>query len=324
MKRKRILFVGGTRNQISMMHAVSRHLDSSVDSRFTYSYADGIMGAFVSSTRRTKGLLSWRFASEAMDYIQAHELSLDRGGLDGSYDLAVLGTDLIIPRNLRGTPLLLIQEGMTDPENWLFPLVKSLLLPRWAAGTAAFGLSGAYDRFCVASEGYRRLFIRRGAPADRIIVTGIPNFDNARELLQNDFPRCGYVLVATSDTRETFRFDDRKTFLGRVREIAGGRPVIFKLHPNENVRRSSREILRLFPEAAIFREGDAGPMIANCDALVTQYSSVVFLGLALGKECHSYFDTDELRELLPIQNGGTSAASIASVCLEILAKSKAA
>jgi hypothetical protein len=58
-------------------------------------------------------------------------------------------------------------------------------------------------------------------------------------------------------------------------------------------------------------------MIANCDVLVTQYSSVVFVGLALGKECHSYFDLGDLRELLPIQNGGTSAAAIARVCEEV-------
>ena len=43
-------------------------------------------------------------------------------------------------------------------------------------------------------------------------------------------------------------------------------------------------------------------MIANCDALVTQYSSTVFVGLALGKECHSYWDLDELRRLMPVQN----------------------
>jgi hypothetical protein len=46
------------------------------------------------------------------------------------------------------------------------------------AGTAATGLSDAYHAFCVASEGYRDFFIRKGARPEKIIITGIPNFDN--------------------------------------------------------------------------------------------------------------------------------------------------
>jgi hypothetical protein len=52
--------------------------------------------------------------------------------------------------------------------------------------------------------------------------------------------------------------------------------------------------------------------------LITQYSSVVYIGLALGKEVHSYFDLEMLRLLAPIQNGGTSGQNIAQVCREIL------
>jgi hypothetical protein len=59
-------------------------------------------------------------------------------------------------------------------------------------------------------------------------------------------------------------------------------------------------------------------MIANCDVLVTQYSSTVFVGLALGKECHSYFDLGELRRLLPLQNA-SAARNIAAVCRDVLA-----
>jgi hypothetical protein len=59
-------------------------------------------------------------------------------------------------------------------------------------------------------------------------------------------------------------------------------------------------------------------MIANCCELITQYSTVVYVGLALGKKVHSYFDLDELKRLAPIQNGGTSAANIAKICRGIL------
>jgi len=60
-------------------------------------------------------------------------------------------------------------------------------------------------------------------------------------------------------------------------------------------------------------------MIANSDVLITRYSTVVYVGLALGKEVHSDFDNNELRRLLPIQNGGRSALNIAHVGRRLLA-----
>jgi hypothetical protein len=41
---------------------------------------------------------------------------------------------------------------------------------------------------------------------------------------------------------------------------------------------------------------------------------VVYIGIALGKKVHSWFDVEELKRLAPIQNGGTSAKNIAQVC----------
>jgi hypothetical protein len=214
----------------------------------------------------------------------------------------------------------LVQEGMTDPEDVGFHLARVLRLPRWLGSTASMGLSLAYDKFCVASPGYRDFFASKGVPPERLVVTGIPNFDNCSAFLDNPFPHRHYVLVATSDTRETFKRDDRRRFLARVRQIAAGRPVIFKLHPNENARRSTREIRRALPDAQVFADGNTNHMIANCDVLITQYSSVVYVGLALGKECHSYFDMAQLTRLMPLQNGGTSGPRIAQVCDWVLAQ----
>jgi hypothetical protein len=59
-------------------------------------------------------------------------------------------------------------------------------------------------------------------------------------------------------------------------------------------------------------------MVANCSALVTRYSSVVYVALALGKEVHADIDEVTLRRLLPIQNGGASARRIADVCRRFL------
>jgi hypothetical protein len=67
----------------------------------------------------------------------------------------------------------------------------------------------------------------------------------------------------------------------------------------------------------VFTTGSAEEMIANCDVLITRYSSTAFVGLALGKETHSDFDMDELRRLTPVQNG-SAALNIAKVCRQLL------
>ncbi|RPJ20588.1 MAG: hypothetical protein EHM26_05295, partial [Desulfobacteraceae bacterium] len=106
-------------------------------------------------------------------------------------------------------------------------------------------------------------------------------------------------------------------FIRRAVEIAGGRQLIFKLHPSENVKRATREIHRHAPGAMVFAIGSAEEMIANCDVLITRFSSTAFVGLALGKETYSDFDMDELRRLMPVQNG-SAAFNIANVCRRFL------
>src|SRR5262249_30896868 len=154
---------------------------------------------------------------------------------------------------------------------------------------------------CVASPGYRDLFARKGADPERIVVTGIPNFDDCQRYRQNDFPDRDYVLVCTSDTRETMKFDNRARFIRRCVKIAAGRPMIFKLHPNENWKRNTREINRWAPGAKVLTRGSAEEMVANSSVLIVQYSTLAYVGLALGKEVHAYADVEQLRRLLPLQ-----------------------
>jgi len=262
-----------------------------------------------------------KLVRRCLGYLGREGLPVDYRGRRGPYDLVVTCSDLVVQRLARRTRLVLLQEGILDLEGWEYRLWRRFpFLPRWIAGTATTGLSLAYDRFCVASEGYRDHFASRGVPRARIAVTGIPNFDDCRRYLRNGFPHRGYVLVCSSDARETLKRDDRLAFLRRCLEIAAGRPLVFKLHPNEDEARASREIRKVAPGALVFARGSAEEMIANCDVLVTQHSSTVFVGLALGKECHSYFDLDELKRLLPIQNG-CAARNVAAVCREVLAES---
>ena len=251
-------------------------------------------------------------------YLHQHGLPVQLGGGSIDFDLVVTCTDLIMQRNLRGKKLVLVQEGILMQEGRVYRLVRRLGLPRFRADTAATGLSHAYDVFCVASTGYRDLFIKKGISNDKIAVTGIPNFDHAASYLENDFPHRNFVLVATTCTRETFKLDNRERLIQEAKRIANGRKIIFKLHPNENFARARREIERVAPEALIYEDGNVHHMIANCDVLITQYSSVVFTGLALNKTVHSLFDLEMLRSLLPLQNGGDSARNIAEVCERVL------
>lgn len=296
-----------------MMLTIGRHLPE-YGRFYTPYYCDGFLEWIRRAGFLDRTVLGGRFKELCEELLSDAGVALDPGGTAGDYDLVVTCSDLVVQRNIRDRRIVLVQEGMTDPEGLLYRLVRRLGLPLWLASTSTTGLSGAYEKFCIASSGYREFFAQKGIDPGRLAVTGIPNFDDCRAFLDNDFPDRNYVLVATSDARETFKWDDRRGFLRRAGRIANGRPLIFKLHPNENFKRSSREIAKMFPGAPIFQEGNINHMIANCDALITQYSTVVYVGLALGKECHSYFDLELLRALLPEQNGGRSAERIAAVC----------
>jgi hypothetical protein len=196
--------------------------------------------------------------------------------------------------------------------------VKWLKFPRYLANTSTSGLSNEYDIFCVASEGYADLFIEKGVREEKISVTGIPNFDNLKTARNNTFPFHGYVLVATSPLRETFRLDDRLAFIRKCNAIAGRRKLIFKLHPLENAQRAIREIYENAPGAIVFAHGDINQMIANAEVVITQQSTSTFVAIALDKEVHTNLNIDKLKQLMPLQNNGSSAEHIAHICERVL------
>jgi hypothetical protein len=315
--KKKILHIGGTWNQITQLHKIADEL-SEYDHFFSPQYCDGVLRVF-----QRWGWLDFTapgrpWVERIHRYILYHHLQEDAGGRAGEYDLTLITTDLIVPKNILNGKLILVQEGMTDPENILFRMVQQFpFLPRWIASSSTNGLSDEYDVFCVASTGYRELFIRKGVKPEKIVVTGIPNFDNCTTYCDNTFPFHGYVLVCTSDSRETFKIENRKKFIRQAFQFARGRQLIFKLHPNENIVRATREIETYAPGALVFTLGKTEEMVANCDVLITQYSSVVYVGIALGKEVYSYFDMEMLLRLLPLQHA-SAAKNIARVCRQLL------
>lgn len=304
-------------NQTTQMHQISEYLRE-YDQAFSPFYLDGVDELFRKFRLAECTVAGNKLSERCHRYLQNQGLPIDCRGKNQPYDLVVTCSDVYLQKNIQGNRIVLVQEGITDPESIMFRLVKRFpILPRWFAGNAMTGLSDAYRIFCVASEGYRDFFIEKGAPPEKVVVTGIPNFDNCRRYCSNDFPYRHYVLVCTTSLRETLHFENRKAFIRKAVAIAGQRQLIFKLHPGENVARATREIRTYAPDAMILTRGSAEEMIANCDVLVTGFSSTALVGLALGKETHSDFDMNQLRRLTPEQNG-SAAFNIANVCRRLL------
>ena len=312
-----ILFIGGSLNQTKIVHKIAQEMGE-YNCYFTPYYADGIEAWAAHLGWLDFTVLGGRHHVETNAYFAEHNLPVDYRGQAREYDLVVTASDLIVQRNIMGKRLVLVQEGITEPESIVFHIVRALKLPRYIANTSTNGLSDAYDLFCVASHGYKDHFVRKGVKPEKIAVTGIPNFDNLRENLKNEFPLKDYVLVATTPYRETFRVDNRITFIRRCAKIADGRQLIFKLHPTENPRRARGEIEKYAPGSLVLEYGNVDHMIANAAVVITQQSTCTFVAVALGKEVHTFLDKGELRRLMPIQNEGTSGHRIATLCKRVL------
>jgi hypothetical protein len=312
-----ILFICGSLNQTIQMHKIAQYMGE-YRCYFAPFYADGLLGLIAKTGILAFTGLSGRHQDDTYQYLQQNNLKIDWRGQGHDYGLVVTCSDLLVQNNIRGKRLVLVQEGITEPEGLVYKLVRAFKLPRYLANTATNGLSDAYDIFCVASKGYHDLFVRKGVKPHKIAVTGIPNFDNFQEYYNNDFPYKDFVLVATTPLRESLRYDDRPAFLKKCVQIAAGRPLIFKLHPNENGKRAKYEIEKYAPGSLVLTHGNANHMIANASAVITQQSSCTFAAVGMGKEVHTNLSIAELRRLMPIQNNGMSAQNIARICRRVL------
>jgi len=304
-------------NQTSQMHQISQHLDG-YDCWFSQVYPNSaFLDVILKYTPLVNGTpMTDSYRIKAENYLREHRLQIDYKGRKNEYDLVVYCSDMVVDSRFRNTKTIWVQEGMVDKRTLLTDTVKALGIPPYfTADTSLNGCTNICDIYCTASEGYKNYFAKHGTDARKLIVTGIPNYDNDRQFLNNDFPHHNYVMVATTDMRETYRIENRPAFIKKAVEIADGRQLLFKLHPNEKAKRAEAEIRKYAPPGTlIYHSGNTSQMIANCCELITQYSTVVYTGIALDKKVHSYFDIDELKKLAPIQNGGMSAKNIAQVC----------
>jgi hypothetical protein len=317
MAKKKVLLICGNYNQATMVHKIAQYLQD-YDVWYSPYYADGVIGYLTDLELTDFSVLAGKPRAAAEKYLRENDLPVDYKGTANDYNVVVTPNDLLMPKNIVNKKVVLLQEGMMDPMDLKYHLVKNLKLPRYMANTSMTGLSHLYDTFCVMSEGWKELFISKGVKEETIVITGIPNFDNCESFLDNDFPYHNYILAATQHMRETLKFENRIQFIKRCVEIADGRILIFKLHPSEDWERATREVERWAPGSLIYEQANTNHMIANCDEMITRYSSVVLVATALGKKVHCDLDEETLKKLAPVQNKGTSAKNIADVCKQYL------
>ena len=251
MEKPKILFIGGSLNQTTIMHKISKELIE-CDAYFTPYYASGPLWVMTKLKMLEFTIMGGQFKQKTLEYIKNNNLKLDFEGKNDNYDLVFTSQDLIVPRNIKKFKTILVQEGMTDPPDWRYHVTRFLGLGRWCASTSMTGLSHMYDYFCVASEGFREQFIDRGVNPSKIRVTGIPNFDDLDKLTNLQFEHKNFVLVATSDVRETTKYENRKKFLLDAKKIAGDKQIIVKLHPNEIINKRTAEVKKYLPEALVY------------------------------------------------------------------------
>src|SRR5262245_62737110 len=114
MKRPRVLFICGSINQTTQMHQVARELHEC--DRFFSTYFDEGYPLVLKKLGLTESTpLGYKLSARTRAYLEGHGLALDQAGLNGPYDLVVTCSDLLVPGSMRQYPILLVQEGMTDP-----------------------------------------------------------------------------------------------------------------------------------------------------------------------------------------------------------------
>lgn len=317
-KKKRILFVLGSHNQTTLIHKIANNLNEDYECHFTSLYGDGWVKRWTDRGWLEFSIMGKWCIQQNKEYCSRNGMQYVYRGNDEIYDLVITTSDLHIPNNIRKSGFIMVQEGIIEPQDWRFHTAKIFGLSRLLADTSMLGLSNEFKRFFVFSEGYKKEFVRRGVDGSKISAIGVPNFDNVEEYYNNDFPHKDYILVPTSNHRETKRPHDRIGFINKVLEIANGRDIIWKLHPREDHERAVREIEEHAPGTLVYTKGNTEQMVANSSMLIATYSTVVLTAAALNKEIISDYPEEELNALKPIQNGGTSAKIIADYAIEIL------
>lgn len=97
MMKHKILFIGGSLNQTTMMHKISSYFED-CDCFFTPYYADGTVDTLVKKGFLDFTVLAGKFRQQTEQYLQSHHLKIDYKGKSNNYDLVFTCQDLIVPK----------------------------------------------------------------------------------------------------------------------------------------------------------------------------------------------------------------------------------
>src|SRR5262245_39476080 len=92
---KRILLIGGSLNQTTMMHAVGRHL-AGHRCFYTPYYGDGIVRWAARRGYLDRTVLGGAMRRATDAYLAHEQLPIDEAGERGPYDLVITGSDLLV------------------------------------------------------------------------------------------------------------------------------------------------------------------------------------------------------------------------------------
>src|SRR6476646_6476517 len=124
--KPKALFICGSLNQTKQMHAVARELPE-LDAWFTPYYVEGLLDRARKAHWIDMTIAGFPWMERCKAYLAEHGLQLDYQGrrFHDEYGLVVTCQDVYVPPSVRklvrkGVGFVLVQEGMTDPENFMF------------------------------------------------------------------------------------------------------------------------------------------------------------------------------------------------------------
>ncbi len=186
--RPRILFVCGSINQTTQMHQIARALPET-EAWFTPYYGNAVERWFVKAGLAEHTIAGRRLRARCLGYLEREQLAIDCDGERGGYDLCVSCSDVVAQDNLRA-PMVLVQEGILIGEGVMWPIISRFpqALPRWLLGDGRDRPEPPLRALLRRQRRLSRAVRRAWRPAERLVTTGIPNFDDSRALPQQRVP----------------------------------------------------------------------------------------------------------------------------------------
>src|SRR5215510_12313377 len=104
MTRPRVLFICGSINQTTQMHQIAQQLVE-CDCFFSTYYDDGYPNTLKRLRLAESTPLGYKLSARTLAYLERHRLLLDQAGQNGPYDLVLTCSDLLVPGNIRRSPI---------------------------------------------------------------------------------------------------------------------------------------------------------------------------------------------------------------------------